>query len=287
MLLRNPVYIGKIVVPALDNEPKQIIEGLHQGLISEALFNKVQSVLNKKTNRSKNKVSERTELPFRGFLSCSSCGKIMTGSGSKSQNGNRYFYYHCRESCKVRYSAVEINKKLESLIEQVSFPEEQIELFQKILAEKIASQSLQSKQDETTLNTKLAKLKGQESNLDESFLSNIINGEKYNRLSERIQLQMIEVKNELSNLKNDHSSVKSQIRKKVVELQALSETYLKSSIYKKRVIISSIFPEKIEIHEGRCRTKKVNSAIHHILLKANEMKGKKKDKSEINRICPV
>ena len=35
------------------------------------------------------------ELPLRGLLSCSNCGEKLTGSGSRSATGNRYFYYHC------------------------------------------------------------------------------------------------------------------------------------------------------------------------------------------------
>ena len=45
--------------------------------------------------------------------------------------------------------------------------------------------------------------------------------------------------------------------------------------------------EVIEIAEGQYRTKRLNAIIHYILQEASKIKGKKKDKSEINRICPV
>lgn len=40
-ILRNPVYIGKIRVPADGEEPEQFVEGIHKGLIEEDIFNKV------------------------------------------------------------------------------------------------------------------------------------------------------------------------------------------------------------------------------------------------------
>ena len=48
-----------------------------------------------------------------------------------------------------------------------------------------------------------------------------------------------------------------------------------------------MFPEKIEIFEGQCRTKRMNSAVASILLEISEIKDKKKDKIEKNRVCPA
>jgi hypothetical protein len=43
--MRNPVYCGKITVPQYKGEYNQIVKGLHQPLISESLFYKVQDVM--------------------------------------------------------------------------------------------------------------------------------------------------------------------------------------------------------------------------------------------------
>lgn len=91
LILRNPVYMGKIIVPELENEPEVIIEGVHKGLVSESLFNKVQLIIDKKVKKVHNNFKEWEELPLRGLINCSTCGRKLTGSGSKSRNGNRYF----------------------------------------------------------------------------------------------------------------------------------------------------------------------------------------------------
>ena len=286
-ILRSPVYMGKIVVPKLDNEPEVIIEGVHQGIVSESLFNKVQLILSG-SRQQKNKNIEHDELPLRGFITCSVCGKVMTGSRSRGHNGNRYFYYHCVTPCKSRYPSGNLNKKIEALIAKVNFPEEQIELFEKIITDKIENGNNQARLDSKTLKIKLAQLRDQEEHLDDSFISNVINGEKYNKLSDKIKLQIIKVKSDLASVKNTHGSLKSQIKEKVKELQDFSGTYNKSDIYNKRLMISSMFPEKIEIFEGQCRTKRLNSAVVSILLEISEIKDKKnaqnRKKSSLSRL---
>jgi len=87
----NLLYTGKIVVPAHKEEPEQIVEGVHQAIVSEALFQKAQVLSSKvKAIQSKPK-TEREELLLRGSLVCPDCGGNLTGSASRSGIGNRFF----------------------------------------------------------------------------------------------------------------------------------------------------------------------------------------------------
>lgn len=45
----------------------------------------------------------------------------MTGSPSRSQNGNRYFYYHCNHCKLERVSAIKLNKTIESILHAFKF----------------------------------------------------------------------------------------------------------------------------------------------------------------------
>jgi len=48
VLLRDPIYCGKIKVKAYRSEPEEIVTALHEPIISEELFFEVQNVLNGK-----------------------------------------------------------------------------------------------------------------------------------------------------------------------------------------------------------------------------------------------
>jgi site-specific DNA recombinase len=106
--LRNPVYCGKIYVGPFKDKPARHVPGLHQPIISESLFYDVQDYLDGKKKNYRTKVSSQEIYPLRGFLLCPKCGKLLTGSGSKG-NGGQYFYYHCNNSCKTRFRVENAN----------------------------------------------------------------------------------------------------------------------------------------------------------------------------------
>ena len=77
-MFRNPVYAGKLYVPETTNEEGHLVKGVHEAIVSEELFLKVQRILNKRTEtnsclRTREKL--RDELPLRGHLTCPECGR--------------------------------------------------------------------------------------------------------------------------------------------------------------------------------------------------------------------
>lgn len=98
-LLRNPVYCGKIVIPAFEHEEAHQIRGLHEPLVDEGLFDHVQQVLDHRKPLTQINRSKDEELFLRGFFHCPSCGRLLTGSASRGKCGKQYYYYHCRSSC--------------------------------------------------------------------------------------------------------------------------------------------------------------------------------------------
>ncbi|MCK6648205.1 MAG: recombinase family protein, partial [Bacteroidia bacterium] len=83
---RNPAYCGRIVIPAYKNEEAQIIKGNYEPLISEALYDKVQAVLEGRRFKTIYKICVKDELPLRGLLNCPQCGRKLCGSGSTGRN---------------------------------------------------------------------------------------------------------------------------------------------------------------------------------------------------------
>ncbi|HVX01359.1 MAG TPA: recombinase family protein, partial [Candidatus Babeliaceae bacterium] len=102
-LLRNPVYCGKIALPAYEYETARLVNGLHQPLVDEVLFNQVQEVLHRKSIHTNHHVDQ--QLFLRGFLRCPNCNHQLTGSASKGKCGRYYHYYHCKSSCGYRIRA--------------------------------------------------------------------------------------------------------------------------------------------------------------------------------------
>lgn len=107
-IIRNPIYCGKLKVPAFEGEKAYWIKGTHQSIVGSHLFNKVQHILDSRKNwiRSCDDTTERFML--RGFIRCPVCKGLLTGSGSQGKR-RKYYYYHCHHCHHFRVRADKLN----------------------------------------------------------------------------------------------------------------------------------------------------------------------------------
>lgn len=110
-LVRNPIYCGQIKIPESENEKSKVINGLHTGIISVSLFERVQKILGGKNNSNfvKRKKVLNENFILRGILLCPICGKTLTASSSQGRN-RKYYYYHCTGKCKYHIRTDYLNK---------------------------------------------------------------------------------------------------------------------------------------------------------------------------------
>lgn len=108
LMIRNPIYCGKVVVPAYEQENRYLVNGLHERIISEDIFKQVQQILNNQ-GKPKRRTTTNNQLPLRGLLTCPLCFKNLTGSASKGKY-TYYHYYHCMNGCKFRVRADSMDK---------------------------------------------------------------------------------------------------------------------------------------------------------------------------------
>ncbi len=280
-LLRNSVYIGKVIVPASKDEPQLIAKGIHQPLISDELFYKVQLTMDNKNKRINKRVSfrDRDELPLRGILSCSNCGKHVTGSASKSRNGTRHFYYHCLHCSKERFRAETVNLEMEELLSTIHINEEVETLYNEIVENEFKQVSENNKQDAKQLQKELNKLEERKKKLQQTFLSDEISAQDYTELKQVLEQQITGLKVQISENKDQKDGLKEQIKDAILIVPKLLERYRNSSVQEKKKLIGSIFPEKFVFQDNKVRTTELNEVFALIL---NYTKGFTKQKSGQN-----
>ncbi len=113
-ILHNPVYLGKIrwctdgkAASARDykNENYIIVDGVHEAIISQELFDKAQERL--ESNRLKYRKFQRSEqkvdFMLKGLLRCSNCGATLVFT-NKKDNGVQCHNYSSNRGCKVSHS---------------------------------------------------------------------------------------------------------------------------------------------------------------------------------------
>jgi len=275
-LLRNPFYMGKIIVPKYEDEPSEIIEGIHDAIISDSLYYKVQEVLSGKVSNKKQGYSfQREEFPLRGFLVCSSCESKLTASKSRSATGKRYSYYHCNNCHKERFSSEVVNTNLESILAEFKFTKES-----KVLYELLVKQMLQSKSEDSNLSKDklLIQLEEQTNRIEklqDLFVDGNIDKENYIQTMKRYESVKRELSNKIESIQETDFEYNSWLKSGVNMLSNMGSFYFNGGISEKQAIISSIFPEKIYFSGNKCRTQRINEVLSNMLLINNGLGNKK------------
>jgi site-specific DNA recombinase len=98
VLLNNPFYIGLIRL----KRTGETFAGSHQPLIAKSLFDRVQRVLQGKTNTR----SQHHDFLFRRLLTCKPCGYSLSGERQKGHNYYRCHIKACSKTC-IREEVIE------------------------------------------------------------------------------------------------------------------------------------------------------------------------------------
>ena len=94
-LLTNPIYYGRIVVPAWDID----VDANFEPIVSKDLFLDAQLALHGRTHSTRSHKRDHSDFPLRHFVKCAECDTPLTAAWSRGKSGKRYGYYWCRNRC--------------------------------------------------------------------------------------------------------------------------------------------------------------------------------------------
>jgi site-specific DNA recombinase len=276
--LRNPVYIGKIVIPKLKNEESYTVEGLHDPLVGPGVFHDVQDVLDGRKRKIKTKIVTQEVLALKGFIKCPKCNKTLTGSASKGRTAY-YHYYHCNATCGYRIKAEEANSFFDAHLKEYTLNPQTGDLFKKVIMDvysdthQLTSNSRKQYIDRiTALNNKITKAR-------ELLLNDDIEAADFRAVKMEAEREIQVIESKISELRTNSMSI-GEIEKvldgAIANLCALDKIYCKSGTYEKKRIIGSIYPEKFTFEEIKLRTAKPSDAFRFIYLIINKLNDKKK-----------
>ena len=260
-ILKNPFYMGKIVIKKWKDEPEELRDGLHQALIDDELFNEVQNVLTGNRKKISINVTRKASLPLRGFLKCKLCGSKWTGSPSKSRNGNKYFYYHCQRGCKERFRADLANNKFEEHLTTIQFPEEALEAFNLLVRERFMQDDKEKESKRKSIDLLIEKVKSRLASLEDKVLDNLIDPVEYKPIKRRLDEEYNDLVMQVATLSGNNKLVNKQVTFALSLLSDLSSYYMQASVEVKQKLVGSIFPESLTFSENNYRTTRVNEVI--------------------------
>ena len=278
-LIKNPIYYGGVFMKAYKDEKECIVDGIHEPIITKALFIKAQTFLNnrrKKHHVIHKKLNET--YPLKGFLLCPECNAPLTGSTSKGRS-KHYSYYHCISPCKGRYQLEDVNLWIGDYLKSISFNAPIKKLFEEMVLE-----GLSAEKDKKMLGPKhYEKVKQMEvkmERLQDLYVDGEMDKKEYEDAKERYK----DIYNELKQLEIvaiDEKEILELYKKAINKMENIENQFIKSDIDGKRRIIGSIFPNKFRFENKKVRTADVNPILLKIASVNGASRGKKKwDKSK-------
>lgn len=288
-VIRNPVYIGKITVPAYKDEDMEIVEGLHQGIVPERLFYQVQDVLNGRKRKTKKRSLKDEHLPLRGHIQCSRCGKSLTGSASTGRLGGKYYYYHCRKGCKERFKVADAHALFDKYIASLTVSPGKAALYLQILKEQYGNNKESKARKIAKMKTEIETLKQTIEKAEDNLFEGKIDMRSFNKGKGKYTQRIADLEYEIAELKATGSRFMEKLHKAVEVFKNLKTFYDSGSWETKQMILGSTFPEKLIFEKNKCRTPKLNTVLNHIFQLINELTNIKKGQTHniLNLSCSV
>lgn len=286
-LLRNPVYCGRIFVPAYKDEKAVVIKASHEPLITTELFNEVQDVLNGRKRKFPTRQTAKEELPLRGYLECKQCGSKLTGSASKG-NGGKYFYYHCQHGCKERFKAEVANREILKEFTKISSNNAVITILKEALEAHLRLSKSDKLQQNARLGEEIEKAKSRIMNARRLMLDKEIAAAEYKEIKAEYEEEIKKLERKIDELTTMDSDLKEQIAFCCDLLQNLPKYFVAADLTAKQQILGSILSEKLVFSEYSYRTIKFRNIVSLICRPNKDYRGgRKKESSEFSELSTL
>ena len=268
-IIRNPVYMGKIHIKRWKEEAEEIVDGVHEPIISERLFNEVQEILDGKRKPLIRRSNNDHNLALRGHLICPNCGKSLTGSASTNRFKTKYFYYHCQPGCKTPFKAPRTNNLFTNVLESFNVPEEVQELYLKTIQQLFDKSIKESKNQLAAIKGELESIQDNINKAEDFLIEGSLDPQSFKRVKDRYEFKTNELLGRKVQVEIQPTDWSKYMEFNFSLLSNLPGYYNMADVETKHKIIGSIFPDKLIFDGKTYRTPMINTFVS---LFANDSK---------------
>jgi site-specific DNA recombinase len=276
LIIRNPVYAGKIRIPEWYEEPERIVQGLHDPIIPYEQFLRIQDRLSGSKKRSSwNKFNPK--YPLKGHIDCPECEKALTGSASTGRNA-LYSYYHCSKG-HIRVKLDQMHSSFAEYLERFSFDPAIIQLLEEELKAVFTSTGKNNKSRIRELEREKDTVVANLENAEEKYIEDKFRKDSYDRLFTKYTRRIQEIDFQIESERETLLGLDGDAVRGVRVLTELSETFQHALPEDKKRIAGSIFPDNLVYENGNFRTARINSVIELVSNIDRASRGSEKEKA--------
>ena len=213
-MLSDPYYAGWVRADG------KLVEGRHQPLVSQELFDRVQDVL---AARSTGGARDRVHQHYlKGMLYCARCdakGRLsrLIYTRAKGRNGREYAYYLCRSRqdalCDLPHLPVaQVEDAIERHYDTLPLPRDFIDTVDGKLTETLDEDLASTHEMHSHLTAELAKLDRREERLIDLAADGLLDRSKIQERSNQIQIERARINDSLNGTARDLLSGAAKLR---------------------------------------------------------------------------
>ncbi|WP_074722154.1 recombinase family protein [Flavobacterium frigoris] len=279
LLIRNPIYCGKIFIPKYKDEESMFVVGQHEAIISEGLFYNVQDILDGKSRNYRAKIETIEEFPLRGFFTCPKCGKKLLGSKCKGRT-KYYYYYHCVSECKYRINSEVANELFVENLKAYEPLHEVKKIYTAVLIETHRDLTDNAREMKRRILEQVKNYENRLSNARDLLSTMQIDPSDYRLMKLDYSEKITKLESELSEISSDKQSIAGLLNSGIENLIRLNNSYNDASLADARELIGLIYPENFTIRGEQVQTTRINKVIESIYMINNELGLKKNGTKE-------
>lgn len=245
-IFRRKFYAGILKSKTYPEE----IKGQHVPMITEQQYYKVQAILDGR-NVSKLALTTREkdgkdDFLLRRIVKCGKCGIGLTAGWSKGRN-SRYPYYRCAGKCTTTsIKKSDLEDTLIDLLKEITPKKESLDLFIAFLYRTYYHRLTRLKTIKNKADSEIARLQELRKTLVEKNMIGIYSDEIFKEQNTLLESKMTKAQIAKENSTIDKYNIDAVCSFVKQLLTDLGETYRRSSKYQVKVLLGSIFPEKLD-----------------------------------------
>lgn len=276
-IFHNPFYAGLVFVKAHRNTPAQMIQGVHQALISMELYEACQKVLETNDHTTLGKTWNLThtfsnsEFWLKGVIKCADSWRNMTAYKSKGKSGRRFGYYAAQKMKGGQIIPVDKAHHLasESLRGFRIDSEVQKELrteIQRQLSDRIQS----ARKLADTAKRSLDRVNQRIQHIQQEYADKMLSSGEYREMKSGFDREAVALDAQIISAQTSMADNDSTVDRLLDLLTGIDTVFAASSPEYKNRILKAVFPEGISIDQKaqKVRTPCVNEIILSICSKS-------------------
>ena len=240
-ILQNPLYAGLIRTKWYP----ELIEGIHQPIISRETFFKVQKILSGKQPCIAPKQTVNPDFPLRGFVLCPKCHSTLTASYCKGSTTKVAYYWCWKNNCIPMIQKEVIEEKFCMYLSNLEPKPEIMELLEYKLVHYWKEKNQSYNNSLKRNRARLTELQQMKDNLVKKLLREVIDDSTYKEQAEWLQKEILRMEETCEQSKMTEYDYESYLKFGKSFLSNLSSIWKKSEVKIKQGIQNFVFPAQI------------------------------------------